>query len=196
MPCSRTDAPLAEWPPRLKGESNTGSCRIQTPFCTTASIAQPTEQCVHTVRLTSILPLVISSLASAAPIMLNGSCEATAPAPTATPERLRKARRSSVFTGMADSPRARRAEATASPVALRVSSMSSSSDLGGAVVVVDVRAGLVAARRTLVLRFGGRNRRGTLGDDGRRCGDTTGARCKQEVTSRKLLRALVHLSPL
>ena len=30
--------------------------RTHTPFCTTASIAQPTEQCVHTVRFTSILP--------------------------------------------------------------------------------------------------------------------------------------------
>src|SRR5688500_9762270 len=54
MPCSRIDAPFAQCAPRLIGESNTGSCRIQTPFCTIASIAQPTEQCVQTVRLTSI----------------------------------------------------------------------------------------------------------------------------------------------
>ena len=54
MPCSRIDAPLAQCAPRLIGESNTGSWRIQTPFSTTASIAQPTEQCVQTVRLTSI----------------------------------------------------------------------------------------------------------------------------------------------
>src|SRR2546422_173449 len=57
MPCSRTDAPLAQCAPRLRGESNTGSCRTHTPFCTTASMAQPTEQCVHTERLTSMLPL-------------------------------------------------------------------------------------------------------------------------------------------
>src|SRR5258708_6086354 len=56
MPCSRTEAPLAQCAPRLSGESNTGSCRTHTPFCTTASMAQPTEQCVHTERLTSILP--------------------------------------------------------------------------------------------------------------------------------------------
>ena len=56
MPCSRIEAPLAQCAPRLIGESNTGSWRIHTPFCTTASIAQPTEQCVQTVRLTSILP--------------------------------------------------------------------------------------------------------------------------------------------
>jgi len=56
----------------LSGESNTGSWRTQTPFCTTASIAHPTEQCVHTVRFTSILP-ALSSAASALPIILNGS---------------------------------------------------------------------------------------------------------------------------
>ena len=56
MPCSRIEAPLAQCAPRLIGESNTGSWRTHTPFCTTASIAQPTEQCVQTVRLTSILP--------------------------------------------------------------------------------------------------------------------------------------------
>jgi hypothetical protein len=55
----------------LSGESNTGSWRTQTPFCTTASIAQPTEQCVHTVRLTSTVPS--SAFASASPIMLNGN---------------------------------------------------------------------------------------------------------------------------
>src|SRR3982750_908737 len=52
-PCSRSAAPLAQCAPRLIGESNTGSWRIQTPFSTTASTAQPTEQCPHTVRLTS-----------------------------------------------------------------------------------------------------------------------------------------------
>src|SRR5262245_24598978 len=56
MPCSRIEAPLEQCEPRLIGESNTGSWRIQTPFCTTASTEQPTEQCVQTVRLVSILP--------------------------------------------------------------------------------------------------------------------------------------------
>src|ERR1700745_760567 len=55
-PCSRTDAPLAQCAPRLRGESNTGSWRTHTPFCTTASMEQPTEQGVQTVRFTSILP--------------------------------------------------------------------------------------------------------------------------------------------
>src|SRR5215813_8184149 len=63
MPCSRTEAPLAQCAPRLSGESNTGSWRIHTPSWTTASIEQPTEQCVQTERLTSILPLVSSSFA-------------------------------------------------------------------------------------------------------------------------------------
>src|SRR5882672_7628039 len=99
MPCSRTEAPLAQCAPRLSGESNTGSWRTHTPFCTTASTAQPTEQCVHTVRLTSIEPL-FSGAASALPIMLNGSWVAKAPAPAATPERLRNARRSSVLASI------------------------------------------------------------------------------------------------
>jgi hypothetical protein len=99
MPCSRIEAPLAQCAPRLSGESNTGSWRTHTPFCTTASIAQPTEQCVHTVRFTSILP-ALSSAASALPIMLNGNWLANAPAPAATPERFRNVRRSMVFASM------------------------------------------------------------------------------------------------
>src|SRR5687767_13041633 len=59
MPCSRTEAPLAQCAPRLMGESNTGSWRTQTPSVTMASMAQPTEQWVQTVRLTSVLPLVV-----------------------------------------------------------------------------------------------------------------------------------------
>ena len=96
-PCSRIDAPLAQCAPRLIGESNTGSWRIHTPFCTTASIAQPTEQCVHTVRLTSILPPSALSAALALPIIENGNWLTAAPAPTARPERLRNARRSMVL---------------------------------------------------------------------------------------------------
>ena len=89
---------MAQCAPRLIGESNTGSWRIHTPFCTTASMAQPTEQCVQTVRLTSILPPASCAVAASAwPIMLNGSCEAAAPAPSVTPERLRNVRRSIVF---------------------------------------------------------------------------------------------------
>src|SRR6185369_15313087 len=57
MPCSRTEAPLAQCAPRLMGESKTGSWRTHTPSVTTASIEQPTEQCVHTVRLISVLPV-------------------------------------------------------------------------------------------------------------------------------------------
>src|SRR3954469_11731132 len=119
MPCSRTEAPLAQCAPRLIGESNTGSWRTHTPFTTTASMAQPTEQCVQTERFTSALPS--SALACASPIMLKGSCEATAPAPSVIPERLRNARRSIVL--LVGRPRERRAWGTASLVALRVSSM-------------------------------------------------------------------------
>ena len=68
MPCSRTEAPFAQCAPRLSGESNTGSCRVHTPFSTVASTAQPTEQCVQTVRLTSVAAAAPSLAASALPI--------------------------------------------------------------------------------------------------------------------------------
>src|SRR6476659_948396 len=60
-PCSRSAAPLAQCAPRLIGESNTGSWRTHTPFSTTASTAQPTEQWLHTVRRTSTLPLPMAA---------------------------------------------------------------------------------------------------------------------------------------
>src|SRR3989440_8897764 len=153
MPCSRTEAPLAQCAPRLSGESNTGSCRTQTPFSVTASIEQPTEQCVHTVRFTSSLP--VSALASARSMMLNGSYAATVAPPTPMPERLRNVSRSIVLASTPDNPRDirelnARGSSAALAVALRVSSMALSSDLGGAVVVGDVRARLITARRTLV----------------------------------------------
>ena len=96
MPCSRTDAPLAQCAPRLSGESNTGSWRIHTPFSTIASTEQPTEQCVQTVRLVTSSPPVPSAAASALPIRLNGNWLANAPAPATRPERFRNARLSIV----------------------------------------------------------------------------------------------------
>ncbi len=97
-PCSRSAAPLAQWAPMLIGESNTGSWRTHTPFCTTASTAQPTEQWPHTVRRTTMSPLpspaALPSAASA--LRISVSCEAARPAPTPMPERFRKLRRSIV----------------------------------------------------------------------------------------------------
>ena len=128
MPCSRTEAPFAQCAPRLSGESNTGSWRTQTPFWTTASIAQPTEQCVQTVRFSSIFAsATFFSCASALPIMLNGSWLAKAPAPTATPERLRNARRSTVRASAPDRLRARRDCGAAVPEDFLVSNMALSS---------------------------------------------------------------------
>src|SRR5690349_10198705 len=108
-PCSRSAAPLAQCAPRLIGESNTGSCRTQTPFSTTASTAQPTEQWPHTVRLTSTLRLpsaaAAAGLSAAWAFCTRLSWEAAMPAPTPRPERRREARRSSV-------PMARRLKAS------------------------------------------------------------------------------------
>jgi hypothetical protein len=89
------------------GESNTGSCRTHTPFSTTASIAQPTAQCVHTVRFTSIRPAPTAGLPSAAlALRTRASCEVAMPAPTPSPERRRKALRSMVGKAF-DRPRCR-----------------------------------------------------------------------------------------
>src|SRR6476660_3016708 len=104
------------------GESNTGSCRVHTPFSTTASTEQPTEQCVHTVRCTSALTLADSSAACALPIVPYGNWLANAPAPATRPERFRNARRSIVAI-RAPSVRERRGPATRTESALRVSSM-------------------------------------------------------------------------
>src|SRR6476469_6393084 len=121
-PCSRIDAPFAQCAPRLIGESNTGSWRVHTPFSTTASIEQPTEQCVHTVRCTSVLTFAASSAAFALPIVPYGNWLAKAPAPATRPERFRNARRSIVAI-RAPSVRSRRGPATRAESVLRVSSM-------------------------------------------------------------------------
>ena len=99
---------MAQCAPRLIGESNTGSWRTQTPFSTTASTAQPTEQWVQTVRLTSILPLPTAGAADAAAcaFFTSVSCEAASPTPTPRPERRRNARRSMVGRAC-DKPRRR-----------------------------------------------------------------------------------------
>src|SRR5258706_4451500 len=143
IPCSRTEAPLAQCAPRFNGESNTGSCRTHTPSVTTASIEQPTEQCVQTVRLTSVLPAL--AWARASEITLRGSCEANAAAP-AMPEPLMKLRRSIVRPVSAVTARAIGFTLWTLASDLRVSSMASSSDLGGLVILQDVRGGPVAAR--------------------------------------------------
>ena len=104
-PCSRSAAPLAQCAPRLSGESNTGSWRTQTPFSTTASTAQPTEQCEHTVRRTTGFAFAAGASAACA-LRTRVSCEPARPTPTPMPERRRKARRSIVGTARR-TPRAR-----------------------------------------------------------------------------------------
>ena len=122
MPCSRMDAPFAQCAPRLIGDSNTGSCRVQTPFSTVASTAQPTEQCVHTVRFVSTLTASPSLAASAGPITPYGSWLANAPAPAARPERFRNVRRS-IVENLAPANLFRRGPEVGAASDLRVSSM-------------------------------------------------------------------------
>src|SRR4030095_2741724 len=121
IPCSRTEAPFAQCAPRLSGESNTGSCRVHTPFSTVASIAHPTEQCRHTVRLTSTL-VAASAAASTLPMPPYGSWLANAPAPATRPERFKNVRRSIPATGT-PVRRRRRGPAAATLPFFRVSSM-------------------------------------------------------------------------
>src|SRR5688572_23806826 len=191
-PCSRIEAPLAQCAPRLNGESNTGSWRTQTPFSTTASMAQPTEQCVHTVRLISMF-LACAFCASALPMMLNGSCDITAPVPTVIPERLRKPLRSIVLGCSAGRAPASRRCGAAAEFTFRVSSMSVSSDLRGAVVVVDVLRSLIAAGCPFLAVAGGmRHLRGVLRRDRRGRGRPAGASREKKLASGKPLGALGH----
>ena len=101
-PCSRTEAPLAQWAPRLNGESKSGSWPVHTPFWTSAMTPQPTEQWVQTLRRISVaMPAfgawVLAALALR--IMAGGSIVATAAPPRVRPERLMKARRPNADPG-------------------------------------------------------------------------------------------------
>src|SRR6478736_823837 len=180
MPCSRTEAPLAQCAPRLSGESNTGSWRTQTPSCTTASTEQPTEQCVHTVRFTSVLP-GFAAWACASPMKLSGSWLANAAVPAAMPDPFRKARRSTVFAASEDMARASGLRCSARPSDFLVSSMAVLLDLRRLVVLADVlgiaiTGGRVVRGRTLrtLHPSGGRSH-------GRGSTCRAQARCKQEV---------------
>jgi hypothetical protein len=91
---------------------------------TTASMEQPTEQWVHTVRFTSVL--VASSLAaSALPMVPYGSWLANAPAPATSPERFKNVRLSIV--GCLPTTRRRRGLAAEARSLFLVSSMIRSS---------------------------------------------------------------------
>src|SRR5437764_7226116 len=70
-------------------------------------MAQPTEQCVHTVRCTSRLTSAESLAALALPIVPYGSWLANAPAPATRPERFRNVRRSIVGSGTPERRRRR-----------------------------------------------------------------------------------------
>src|SRR5690606_40127088 len=88
--CSRTDAPLAQWAPRLNGLSKPGSWPTQMPLLTSAITVQPTEQWVQTDFLISIPAVAAwaSAFFTIAPLKL----VAAARPPTVRPERRRKVR--------------------------------------------------------------------------------------------------------
>src|SRR5258708_21406644 len=184
MPCSRTLAPLAQCAPRLIGESNTGSWRTHTPSVTTASIAHPTEQCVQTVRFTTVLP-VFFAWAWASPTRFNGSWLANAAAPAARPEPLRNVRRSTVFAPSAAAARKSGLTACAAPSDLRVSNMAASSDFGGLVVLQDMRGGTVCRGLRIGRRRLGRGELHLVAGsrDGRDGSGASQSRGEQEFTA-------------
>src|ERR1700694_1199592 len=91
---SRTEAPLAQWDPRLIGLSQAGSWPTQTPFWTSAITVQPTEQCVQMFFLISVGAPTIFGPACALRTDPSGINPNAAPAPAAMPERRRNVRRS------------------------------------------------------------------------------------------------------
>src|SRR6202040_2642048 len=71
---SRTEAPLAQWEPRLMGLSQLGSWPIHTPFATSAVTVQPTAQCVQTLFLiVTCAPAAAGGPASALRRLVSGS---------------------------------------------------------------------------------------------------------------------------
>ena len=77
------------------GLSQPGSCPTHTPFSTSASTVQPTEQCVH--MFWRMMPLAGAGPAPAASALRtppNGSTPSAANPPAARPERRRNVRRS------------------------------------------------------------------------------------------------------
>ena len=93
---SRTDAPLAQCAPRLIGLSQPGSCPVQTPFCTSATTVQPTEQCVQTDFLISA---AIPTLAACAGFTFEPTtAAAVANPPIARPDPRKNARRSTTVS--------------------------------------------------------------------------------------------------
>src|SRR5581483_3522853 len=92
---SRTEAPLAQCEPRLIGESQLGSCPIQTSLATSAVTVQPTEQCVQMfLRMVTAAPAGGGGPASALRTLTSGRLPSVAKPPATRPERRRNARRS------------------------------------------------------------------------------------------------------
>src|SRR5262249_58938171 len=91
----RTEAPLAQCEPRLRGESQLGSWPTQTPFTTSAVTVQPTEQWVQMfLRITAPMLSGPATAASALRTVPSGIVPSTARLPAPIPERRKNARRS------------------------------------------------------------------------------------------------------
>src|SRR5579864_2921208 len=90
---SRTEAPLAQWEPRLIGLSQLGSWPIHTPFATSAVTVQPTEQCVQTLlRIATCAPADGGGPALASRTAPSGNAPKAATPLATRPERRKKVR--------------------------------------------------------------------------------------------------------
>src|ERR1700738_3494447 len=85
---SRTEAPLAQWEPRLIGLSQLGSWPIHTPLATSAVTVQPTAQWVQTLlRIATAAPAAGGVPALALRTLASGSVPTAARPPATRPER-------------------------------------------------------------------------------------------------------------
>src|SRR5262249_42927545 len=92
--------PLAQCVPILMGLSNTGSWPVQTPFCTSAQMAQPTEQngqIVLTRLITEASSRSARAGACAVTRLLESIATAERPPTPVNPELAKKRRRESPF---------------------------------------------------------------------------------------------------
>ena len=98
--CSRTDAPLAQWAPRLNGLSQPGSCPTQTPLRTSATTVQPTEQCVQ--MDFTVSTAVFAASCAWACVTVPPVTPIAANPPMARPDPRRNVRRSTAVSAAAD----------------------------------------------------------------------------------------------
>src|SRR5712671_4231695 len=194
--CSRTEAPLAQWAPRLNGLSKPGSWRVHTPFSTVAMTVQPTEQCVHTVLTDFVSPAAAGAAPSAFFTMPAPRPSAAVTPPAARPERRRKVRRSMALPASAGVSFERCVARSVPLVFLtNMTRPPAGSELGRLVEFPDMRGFAIAGlrlgrRRSLAWRCAARRQRRASGASHAQQLQELAALCHQPV------RLLAHVALL